>query len=135
MLALLAYLLGAGAQHGVLSWLLREYVPPTWAKIIDYALHYAGLALYLVVVALVDEQPWLSAMLLRLALFDPVLNLVRNLMNKQVSRASEPLLSVGTTSLTDKAIRYVAGKAGLEPSRLSFVLRAVALLALLYRVA
>ena len=45
------YTVLSGAQHGLIVWLLTEYVPPRFKEWIDAAYHYGGLLLYALLVA------------------------------------------------------------------------------------
>jgi hypothetical protein len=60
--------------------------------------------------------PW--AGLVRACLFDPVLLATRNYYNHREGRPSEPVFSVGTTAASDRALRWLAPRLGLEPEQL-----------------
>jgi len=117
--ALLLYVVLDATAQGKLGLLNRQFVPPAAAPQVDLPLHklypacYAVLALPLAYFA---GWHWLVvAGLLRLALFDVVLNAAK----------SDPLFAVGSSAWTDKAIRKLAPN---KPEALSATLRILAAL-------
>lgn len=125
-IALLLYVILDATAQGKLGLLNRAYVPPAAAPQVDLPLHklypacYAVLALALAYFA---GWHWLVvAGLLRLALFDPILNAAK----------SDPPFAVGSSAATDKFLRRLAPA---HPERLSATLRILAALLALGAVA
>lgn len=127
------------AQQGVLTWVLREFMPQDYhgvklSRYTGYALHEVGVAAYLLVAAwlahplhlLGNVNFWLAVVVVRVCLFDPLLNLTRNTMNRLLGRPWEPLFAVGTSSLTDRLIRFAARPLRLNPSLVSGGVRLLA---------
>jgi hypothetical protein len=134
-----AYTVLSGAQQGLLAWLLREFVPPRYSEWIDAALHAGGSIIYALVVGYVVAQhptaAWAlvgMAVLLRVALFDPALNLSRSWFSHREGRDWEPIFNVGTSALTDKALNAVAKLLHFNASVLSAAVRVAALAAAIW---
>ena len=132
------YTVLSGAQQGVLAFLLREFVPYRFSAWVNAAFHYGGGLLYALIVgyaAYVTPAPlWYTlalAGLLRLALFDPAVNLAHGYTAQRNGQWWEPLFSVGFSSLTDRIIRWVANLLGANPSALSGGLRVASLAAVM----
>lgn len=124
-----AYTLLSAGQQGVLTWLLRAYVPPTRQALVNGALHLGGGLLYgLLVAGAAALSPagglgwvgWagLAATLVRALLFDPALNLSRAALDRRAGQPATPLWAVGTTAATDRALRALAPRLRLAPERL-----------------
>lgn len=110
-----AIVLLAWAQ-GWLMPAIKRTPPGPEAKQQDVALH--GLLTAAYFLALVFQpSAWLVAMLSRLLLFDPVLNLA----------AGDKVFAVGSTARTDKALRWLAGKMSWPPERLRLAVWVVSL--------
>jgi len=123
-------------RQGVVAWLLREYVPSTRLDWINASLHAGGVLAYaLIVYGRVPAAGllWAWAWLARWLLFDLVLMLTWNYINRREHRPFEPLFKVGTAAFTDRATRRVAAWLKLRPElvRLCSWLLAVALSGLL----
>jgi hypothetical protein len=126
------YTLLSGAQQGIITWLFREYVPPTRADWVHAALHYGGVLIYLLLVlwGVYIEHPTLlgagllllEAGLARALLFDSALNTSRSWFNYREGRAWGNLFEVGTIAAGDKAVRWAAGQLSIEPERLRLIL-------------
>lgn len=121
-IALLLYVVLDATAQGKLGLLNRAYVPPAAAPQVDLPLHKLYPACYAVLVlALACFVGWqwvIVGLLLRIALFDPVLNAAK----------SDPLFAVGSSAATDKLLRRLSP---VHPERLSATLRiAAALLSL-----
>ncbi|RZJ93044.1 MAG: hypothetical protein EOO60_06235 [Hymenobacter sp.] len=133
------YTILSGAQQGIITWLLREYVPEARKDWIHAALHYGGVLLYLLLVAYAASplRPLsekvgvllIEAVLARALLFDPSLNLSQSWFNHREGRAAEPVFKVGTVAMLDKMLRYVAGWLRWPPERLRLVVWIMSLLA------
>jgi hypothetical protein len=134
-------------QQGVIVWVLREFVPVTYngvnlGRYTGFALHFLGVASYLVVAAfvahplglLLSVNFWLAVAVLRVLCFDVSLNITKNFMNHLFGRDNEPLFSTGTSSLTDKIIQAVAKLLHLNATVLSAGVRVVAGIALYWLV-
>lgn len=132
-----------GVQQGPLVWVLTEFVPDAYhgvplGKYTGIALHFVAVVAYLVVVAwvgfdhglLLHVNFWLTAVVLRVVLFDVALNLTRNLMQRRFGRTLLPLFAVGTSSFTDKLIQALAARLRWKPTLVSGAARALALVAL-----
>jgi hypothetical protein len=127
------YTLLSAAQQGVLTWLLRAYVPPSRQGLVNLALHVGGGLLYgllLAGVLALGPAPTPAgaarllgqAALVRLLLFDPVLNLGRALLDRRAGQPATALFTVGTSAATDRALRWLAPRLALTPSRLRLLL-------------
>lgn len=120
------YTILSGAQQGIITWLFREYVPLARKDWVHAALHYGGVLIYLLIVGyVVHVLGWRSWPLLlieaaaaRALLFDPCLNLAQSWFNYREGRPAEPLFKVGTVAVLDRALRWLAGKLGMEPAHL-----------------
>jgi len=123
------YTILSGAQQGVITWLFREYCPPSRTDWIHAALHYGGVLIYLLIVGYVayllaplsikDGVLLLAtATAARALLFDPCLNLAQSWFNYREGRPVEPIFKVGTVALLDRALRWVADQLGMEPAHL-----------------
>lgn len=129
------YTLLSGAQQGIITWLLREHVPPTRSEWVHVALHYFGVALYGVLVLAAELVSWwfvwgrvvvwpaalsllVQAVLVRALVFDPSLNTSRSWYNHREGRPWGPLFEVGTVALSDRLIRGLAARLGWVPARL-----------------
>ena len=128
------YTLLSGAQQGIIIFLLREFVPPRYGIYINAAFHAGGALIYGLLVsyaAHVTHAPlWPTvaiAVLLRIALFDPAVNLARSWVAHREGRAWEPVFAVGFSALFDRALRRVANALALNPSALSAAVRVSAL--------
>lgn len=101
-LQLLAYVLLDAVLQGRLTLRNRKFVPMSEQKGINLDLHVISPALYVLYiysVADLDWRLWLLAVVLRLGLFDPILNKVKG----------DPLFAVGSSALTDRLLRKLAG--------------------------
>ncbi|WP_324671023.1 hypothetical protein [Hymenobacter sp. GOD-10R] len=100
-----------------LNLVTREWVPPFEQKRVSLALHYLYPLLYGLLAISVVRSWWpgyVLAVLVRLAMFDVILNLGKKL----------PPFTVGTSALTDDLLRHVWPE---HPERLSMVVRIGAL--------
>jgi hypothetical protein len=114
MLAYLYWLLAVVLMAWAQGWLMpaiRRTPPGPEAKRQAIALHYVLFALYLLPIALVPAT-WLAAVLSRLLLFDPVLNLA----------AGYPPFAVGQTAASDRALQWLAQHLNIEPAHLRLLL-------------
>jgi hypothetical protein len=93
--------------QGLLLPAIRRTPPGPEAKRQAIALHYVLFALYLLPIALVPAT-WLAAVLSRLLLFDPVLNLA----------AGYPPFAVGQTAVSDRALQWLAQRLNMESTHL-----------------
>lgn len=101
-LQLLAYVLLDAVLQGRLTLRNRRYVPMSEQKAINLDLHIISptlFVLYTYAVAGLDWRLWLLALVLRLGLLDPVMNKVKG----------DPLFAVGSSALTDRLLRTLAG--------------------------
>ena len=114
---LLAVLLMAAGQ-GLLLPAIRRTAPGPEARRQAFALHYVLLASYFLPVLLATST-WAVAVLARLLLFDPVLNLA----------AGTSVFSVGQTAASDRALRWLATKLGMVAEHLRFLLWLVSIVA------
>lgn len=111
-----AVLLMAAGQ-GLLLPAIRRTVPGPEAKRQSFALHYLLVGAYFLPLVLAPTT-WLVAILSRLLLFDPVLNLAD----------VQPAFAVGNTALTDRALRWVAARLSWPAERVRLVVWLVSLL-------
>jgi hypothetical protein len=111
-----AVLLMAVGQ-GLLLPAIRRTPPGPEAKWQSFALHYVLTAVYFLPLVLVPGT-WLEAVLSRLLLFDPALNLA----------SGAKTFAVGATALTDRALRELAARLSWPPERLRLVVWVVSLL-------
>ena len=132
------FTLTEGVRQGVLTWLLREFVPMEYRgksliPRINFALHYLGVALYAVFAYAVGGVTWqtaVAAVLIRVALSDPALNFTRNRVTAVVGSGEvTPLFVLGTSSTTDKVLHAIAKLLRINGSLLSGILRVLALAA------
>ncbi|QNE39006.1 hypothetical protein F1C16_05270 [Hymenobacter sp. NBH84] len=111
-----------GFAQGLYTKLNREYIPPAEQKEVNLALHvlypclYALLALS-TAVAVGSLLVLPIASLVRFSLFDLVLNHVKG----------DSLYSVGTSASTDKLLRSIAARVGVEVETLVKILKLIAL--------
>lgn len=107
-----------GMRQGVITWLFREYVPGTRLDWINASLHAGGVLAYaLMVYGRVPHLGplWVWAWLARWLLFDLVLMLTWNYIDRREHRAPEPLIKVGTAAMTDRLTRWVAARLSTRP--------------------
>jgi hypothetical protein len=104
-----AVLLMAVGQ-GLLLPAIRRTPPGSEAKRQSFALHWVLTAVYFLPLVLAPGT-WLEAVLSRLLLFDPALNLA----------SGAKAFAVGTTALTDRALRKLAARLSWPPERLRLV--------------
>ena len=133
------YTLLSGAQQGIIIFLLREFVQPRYGAYINAAFHYVGGLIYALLVGyVVHANPAHSgltvaiAVLLRIALFGPAVNLARSWVAHREGRAWEPVFAVGFSALSDRVLRRVANVLALNPSALSAGVRAAAFMAAIW---
>jgi hypothetical protein len=105
-----AVLLLAWAQGKLLP-AIRRTPPGREAQLQALALHYILGAYYALALVFVPAT-WLVALLARLLLFDPVLNL----------SAGDAMFAVGQTALTDRGLRWLATQLSWPPELLRAVL-------------
>jgi hypothetical protein len=96
--------------QGLLLPAIRRTPPGPEAKRQSFALHYVLTAVYLLPLVLAPGT-WLEAVLSRLLLFDPVLNLA----------SGAKAFALGATALTDRALRWLASWLSWQPERLRLV--------------
>jgi hypothetical protein len=114
-----AVLLMAWAQGKLLP-AIRRTPPGREAQLQALALHYVLGVGYLLPLALAPTMLGaVDALASRPLLFDPVLN----------TSAGEPAFAVGGTALTDRALRWLATRLGVQPERLRLVVWVGSLLA------
>ncbi|WP_188559724.1 hypothetical protein [Hymenobacter glacieicola] len=121
MWALLCYVYIDARAQGALTLLSREFIPPTAQQRLNQPLHRAYPACYALLVftvAFLMRNPWLllAGVLVRVAVFDPILNW----------RKGDPAFAVGSSASTDKAIRFIAKLLHANPSVVSAVVRGMA---------
>jgi hypothetical protein len=104
-----AVLLMAVGQ-GLLLPAIRRTPPGPEAKRQSFALHWVLTAVYFLPLVLVPGT-WLEAVLSRLLLFDPAINLA----------SGAKAFAVGATALTDRALRSLAARLSWPPERLRLV--------------
>lgn len=142
---LTALLIVEAVQQGILVWVLREFVPEQYqgkrlATYTSFALHTLGVIAHLLTAVYVagvcgivfSISFWVFVILLRVVIFDVVINATRNYMNKLYGRGREETFYVGTQSFTDKIIRWIGGKLKVKPSIVSVSLRLVSVLWIFY---
>ena len=133
ILLLVGYTLLSAGQQGILTWLLRAYVPPGRQGLVNLALHVGGGLLYGLLLAGVGglgppltPGGWLHLLglgvLVRLLLFDPVLNLTRAALDRRAGQPATAVFTVGTSAATDRALRALAARLRLSASRLRLLL-------------
>jgi hypothetical protein len=106
--------------QGLLLPAIRRTPPGPEAKRQSFGLHYVLTAVYLLPLLLAPDT-WLEAVLSRLLLFDPVLNLA----------SGTKAFAVGATALTDRALRWLAIWLNWPPERLRLMVWVVSLVAVL----
>jgi hypothetical protein len=110
-----AVLLMAVGQ-GLLLPAIRRTQPGPEAKRQAFALHWVLTAVYFLPLVLAPGT-WLEAVLSRLLLFDPAINLA----------SGGKAFAVGATALTDRALRKLAARLSWPPERLRLVAWVVSL--------
>lgn len=116
-----SFLLAEGGMQGIITWLFREYVPPTRQDWIDAALHWGGVIIYgVLTLAIAYYRPtagawyWVLAdtvvlaVLARGLLFDVALNLGRIWFDHREHRPKSSLWAVGTSARSDKSVQALA---------------------------
>jgi hypothetical protein len=98
--------------QGVLMPAIRRTPPGAEARRQAFALHWLLTAVYFLPVMLVPAT-WLLAVLARVLLFDPLLNL----------GAGDTVFAIGKTALSDRGTRWLANLLGMSPASTSFILR------------
>lgn len=102
LLGIIAYVLLDGYAQGILTKLFRQYVPPKEQELINLALHKAlpiCYALFVISVARYAGGEYLAiGLLVRIGLFDPVLNWAKR----------DPLFAVGSSATLDKLLRRLS---------------------------
>jgi hypothetical protein len=115
--------------QGLVMPAIRRTPPGPEASRQAFGLHYLLTLAYFLPVALAPHT-WPLALLARLLLFDPLLNLA----------AGEPLFDVGKTALSDRAFQWLAARIGWPAEHVRFAVWMVCLglaaggLLLLYKV-
>lgn len=133
ILFLSLYTLLSAGQQGILTWLLRAYVPPTRQGLVNGALHLGGGLLYgllLAGVLALGPAPTLGgaarllaqAALVRALFFDLTLNLVRAQLDRRAGQPPGDPWAVGTSAATDRALGWLAARLHLTPARLRLLL-------------
>jgi hypothetical protein len=97
--------------QGVLMPAIRRTPPGPEAKRQAFALHWLLALAYFLPVVLAPAS-WLTAVLARLLLFDPALNL----------GAGDKLFAVGQTAASDRAMQWLAQRLGWPAERVRLVL-------------
>jgi hypothetical protein len=115
-----AVLLMAVGQ-GLLIPAIRRTPPGPEAKRQAFALHWVLTAVYFLPLVLVPGT-WLEAVLSRLLLFDPAINLA----------SGAKTFAVGATALIDKMLRQAAARLSWPPERLRLVVWVVSLIAAIF---
>jgi len=118
LLLLPAYVLVDAYAQAHITMLFRLYVPPAHQELINQVLHRAIPLLYVLLTVAVCRGWWpgyVVALLVRVALFDPVLNLVKG----------DFLFYVGSSAWLDKTLRQLTPESGGELA--SVLLRVLAL--------
>ncbi|MBJ6145755.1 hypothetical protein [Hymenobacter sp. BT559] len=102
--------------QGLLLPAIKRTPPGPEAKRQSFALHYVLTAAYFLPLVLAPGT-WLEAVLSRLLLFDPVINLA----------SGGKVFAVGATAATDRALRWLAARLSWPPERLRLVVWVVSL--------
>jgi hypothetical protein len=127
----LGFTLFSAISQGIITWLFREFVPPKYNEWVDAALHKGGVLLYGFILSYVlyrnEYVGWLAtvilAVMIRLALFDLVLNLTKLWFNHREGRSEKAVLfEVGTTALTDRIINKISDELNITPSHLRVII-------------
>lgn len=100
---------------------IRRTPPGAEARRQAFALHVLLTAVYFLPVVLAPAT-WLAALLARLLLFDPVLNL----------GAGDKLFAVGQTAASDRALQWLAQRVSWPAERVRAVLWVVCLVVAIY---